>query len=193
MISIDEILIIFEGIHRLRWIPQHAWSPPSASNLEPRPHGRTIGHIWPDNDNRRRIQRQIEHGQRVVVVFDEQPPIITLPIASVPKTPEGSVRTEDSEDGMCSLFIPPLTWLRPADRGRGEAFVGQAGMIASGTSRDALPRVLVEDSLVGTAQPLRFVYQTSPLTIDVLRTTTTWLYAPARPDRSRLPQQKLVA
>lgn len=193
MISIDGILIIFEGIHRLRWIPLHVWSPPLGSTVQPRSTGRVFGHIWPDHDNRRRIQRQIEHGQRVVVVFDEQPPIVTLPSEMVPRVPEGSIKSEGSDHGLCSLFIPPLNWLRSADRGRGEAFVGQAGMIASGNSRDSLPRLLVEDSLVGTAEPLRFVYQTRTLTIDVLRNALSWLYAPERSDRSRIPQEKLVA
>jgi hypothetical protein len=191
MISIDGILIIFEGIHRLRWKPQHAWSPPMAPIVPERPTSRVIGHVWPDQDSRRRIQRQIEHGQRVVVVLDEKPPIITLPSENVPRVPAGSVLSEEPRHGVCSLLIPPLTWLRPPERGRGEAFVGQASMIASGTSRDSLPRLLVEDSLVGTAKPLRFVFQTRPLAIDVLRNTMSWLYEPARPERRQ--QEKLVA
>ncbi len=66
-------------------------------------------------------------------------------------------------------------------------------MIASGTSPESLPRLLVEDSLVGTAEPLRFVYQTRPLTIDVLRNVMSGLYAPAEPDQSAIPRERLVA
>ena len=66
-------------------------------------------------------------------------------------------------------------------------------MIVSGTSPESLPRLLVEDSLVGTAEPLRFVYQTRPLTIDVLRNAMSCLYAPARLDRSAVPGERLVA
>jgi hypothetical protein len=193
MISIDGIFIIFEGIHRLRWKPHHEWSLPTASTVPTRPHSRVIEHVWPDQDSRRRIQRQIEHGQRVVVVFDEKPPKITLASEQVPRVPAGSVLSEEPQDGVCSLFIPPLNWLRPAERGRGEAFVGQSSMIVSGTSHDSLPRLLVEDSLVGTAQPLRFVYQTRPLTIDVLRNTMSRLYTPAPPGRSAVPRERLVA
>jgi hypothetical protein len=144
-----------------------------------------IVNIWPDSRGRRRIQREIEHGQRVIVVLDGKPPTITLPRADAHRVPEGAVRIEGLDPAVCSLSIPPLTWLRPPDRRRGEAFVIRSEMIASATTPDRQLPSLVEDSLIGTPEPLRFVYQTGSLTIDALRSTISSLYADALPDLTR--------
>ena len=83
----------------------------------------------------------------------------------MPQVPVGAVELDGSDNERCLLSVPPLTWLPTVGRRRGEDFIARSGGLGVRTSE---PRLLVEDELLGTREPLRFAFQTAPITIDVL-------------------------
>jgi hypothetical protein len=138
--------------------------------------GWIVGHVWPDKPTQSRIRRQIEHGQKTIVVLDDKPPTVVVPRSSLPRVPTGAVEHSGISGDMRTLSIPPLNWLIPRDRERGEAFACRAARIVDASPQDRLPSSLVEGDLIGTGEPLRFVYCTRPIAIDSLRDVITYLF-----------------
>jgi len=168
MVKLDGVLVIYEGLkHRLRWEHQPGWIPALELIERPRPESRVLSHIWPTHTVQAKIRREIGHGQKAVVVLDGQPPWIELPRAMVPRIPEGAVDVTGSDGDRASLSVQPLTWLAPKDRARGEAFASVAGDLFDETHPPSSPHV--EDELIGTREPLRFVYYRRAMGIDTLR------------------------
>ncbi len=177
MLNLDGVLVIYEGLkHRLRWEQQPGWFAALELTERPRLESRVLGHIWPDHSVQTMIRRAIDHGQKAVVVLDGQSPIIDLPRASVPRIPTGAIDLTGSDDDRASLCIPPLTWLGPKDRARGEAFGSGAEGLFDGQNTPSAP--CVEDDLIGTREPLRFVYDRRPLGIDTLRDVIARVFTP---------------
>ena len=168
MLNLDGVLVIYGGLkHRLRWEHQPGWIPALELIERPRPDGRVLGHIWPDRTVQTMIRREIGHGQKAVVVLDGQSPIIDLPRASVPRIPAGAVDLTGSDSERARLCVPPLAWLGPKDRARGEAFASAAADLFDEPHPPSSPHV--EDDLIGTGESLRFVYYRRAMGIDTLR------------------------
>ncbi|HYN71182.1 MAG TPA: hypothetical protein VES60_01680 [Nakamurella sp.] len=168
MLNLDGVLVIYEGLkHRLRWEHQPGWIPALELIERPRPESRVLGHIWPNRTAAAMIRREIGHGQKAVVVLDGQSPVIDLPRAVVPRIPMGAIDLTESDGARASLCVQPLTWLAPKDRARGEAFASGAEDLFDEPHPPSSPHV--EDDLIGTREPLRFVYYRRALGIDTLR------------------------
>ena len=168
MLNLDGVLVIYEGLkHRLRWEHQPGWIPALELSERPRSESRVLGHIWPNRTAAATIRREIGHGQKAVVVLDGQSPVIDLPRAMVPRIPMGAVDLTGSDGDRASLCVQPLTWLAPKDRARGEAFASGAEDLFDEQHPQSSPHV--EDDLIGTREPLRFVYYRRAMGIDTLR------------------------
>ena len=177
MLNLDGVLVIYEGLkHRLRWEHQPGWIPALELIERPRPESRVLGHIWPNRAVQTMIRREIGHGQKTVVVLDGQSPIIDLPRAMVPRIPTGAIELTGSNDDRASLCVQPLIWLAPKDRARGEAFATGAEDLFDEPHPPSSPQV--EDDLIGTSEPLRFVYYRRPMGIDTLRDVIARVFTP---------------
>ena len=179
MLNLDGVLVIYEGLkHRLRWEHQPGWIPALELSERPRPESRVLGHIWPNRTAAATIRREIGHGQKAVVVLDGQSPVIDLPRAMVPRIPVGAVDLTGSDGDRASLCVQPLTWLAPKDRARGEAFASGAEDLFDEQHPPSSPHV--EDDLIGTREPLRFVYYQRAMGIDTLRETIARVFTAQR-------------
>lgn len=179
VLNVDGALVIFEGIHRLQWRQDwHEQWPADGRCGSPE---RTLSSIWPDKDTGARIRRQIDQHLRVVVVLEDTTPVITLARRRVPSTPSGAIELAGSDSTTCLLSIPPFTWLAERHRRRGEEFVDNAAQHTSPSLGRAVPDLLVEDSLIGTREPVRFIFGTAPLTFGVLRAAIDRLYRSSTP------------
>jgi hypothetical protein len=176
-INVDGVQVIFEGIRRLRWEHQPTWRHQPATLGRPRPAEWMVGSIWPDKTTGARVRRQIENGQRTIVVIDGTTPIATVSREHVPTVPVGAVELDGPDEGIRTLSIPPLTWLSPADRARGEAFSASVSGITCSAFAPGSP-VLVERDLIGTRKALRFVYRAGDISFGELRDSIREMYQP---------------
>ena len=168
MLNLDGVLVIFEGLkHRLRWEHHPGWLPAIEVIERPRPESRVLGHIWPDRTAAGSLRREIGHGQQAVVVLDGQSPVIDLPRTMVPRIPMGAVEVSGCNADRASLRVQPLAWLASRDRARGEAFASGVEELFDEQHPPSSPHV--EDDLIGTREPLRFVYHRRAMGIDTLR------------------------
>lgn len=187
MLDIDGALVIHEGPRRLRWKHEPGSTVVTGAGQQAPQLRRIVDRVWPDCATQRQIRRQIEHGKKVVVVFDDSDPVVMISPECLPTVPAGSVVRENPDCGSVALSIPLFTWLSPADRSRGEAFSAYARSISRRIPGSAQPPVLVEGALVGTGEPLRFVFQTRSMTIDVVRQVIHHLYAVRNPTTMPVP------
>jgi len=179
MLSIDGVHVIFEGARRLRWERRPSWPSPAGAGQQPWPDDLVVGHVWPEQNLQPRLRREIEHGQRTLVVLDGCDPVITLPRSKMPNVPTGAKVLSVCDEGIQTVLIPPFTWLGPADRARGETFLSRANEIVGNVLQQSLrPHHLLEEDLLGTAVPLRFVYREQAFTISELRSLIRRLYWP---------------
>ena len=168
MLNLDGVLVIYEGLkHRLRWEHQPGWIPALELTERPTPEGRVLGHIWPSRAIQATIRREIGHGQKAVVVLDGQSPVIDLPRAMVPRIPVGATEVTGCDGERATLCVQPLSWLAPKDRARGVAFASGAANLLNEPQPPSSPHV--EDDLIGSREPLRFVFYPRPMGIDTLR------------------------
>ena len=175
MLNLDGVLVIFEGLkHRLRWEHQPGWIPALELIERPRPESRVLGHIWPNRAVKATIRRD-RHGQKAVVIHDDHSPDRSA-LNQVPRIPTGAIELTGSDDDRASLCVQPLTWLAPKDRARGEAFASGAEDLFDEQHSPSSPHV--EDDLIGTREPLRFVYYRRPLGIDTLRDVIARVFTP---------------
>lgn len=176
MLNLDGVLVIFEGLtHRLRWDQQPGWLPALEVIERPRPECRVLGHIWPDRTAAATLRREIGHGQKTVVILDGQSPVIDLPRSMVPRIPVGAIDVSAGGGDRASLCVQPLTWLAPRDRARGESFAAGAEELFAEQHPPSSPHV--EDDLIGTREPLRFVYYRRAMGIDTLRDVIARVFA----------------
>ena len=175
MLNLDGVLVIFEGLkHRLRWEQQPGWLPALEVIERPRPECRVLGHIWPNRTAAATLRREIGHGQKAVVILDGQSPVIDLPRTMVPRIPVGAVDVSGRTADRASLRVQPLSWLAPKDRARGEAFASGADELFDDQHPPSSPHV--ENHLIGTREPLRFVYYRRAMGIDTLRDVIARLF-----------------
>ena len=176
MLNLDGVLVIFEGLrHRLRWEHQPDWLPALELIERPRPECRVLGHIWPDRTAATTLRREIGHGQRAVVVLDGQSPVIDLPRSMVPRIPVGAIEVSGCNGDRASLHVQPLTWLPSRDRARGESFAAGAEELFDDQHPPTSPHV--EEDLIGTREPLRFVYYRRAMGLDTLRDVIARVFA----------------
>ena len=175
VLNVDGALVIFEGIHRLQW-RHREWFHRSSADGESVSFERTLSHLWPDRETGARIRRSIDQHQRVVVVLEEKLPVITLARHRVHRIPDGAFELAGSNSTEYLLAIPPFTWLAEKHRRRGEEFTANSKQFGTPSPGGALPDLLVEDSLIGTHEPVRFIYALAPLSFGVLRAAIDRLY-----------------
>jgi hypothetical protein len=180
-LDIDGALVIHEGPRRLRWNHQPGGRASVLAGQNGPPLRRIVDQVWPDPTTQGHIRRQIEHGQKVVVIFDAADPVVTIPAECLPTVPAGAVVRSKSDCGTVDLAVPLFTWLSPADRARGEAFAVHVRSMARRLPVTARPPLLVEGSLVGTGIPLRFVFESRAMTIDLIRQVIAHLYTTRNP------------
>ncbi|WP_420121913.1 hypothetical protein [Nakamurella sp.] len=179
--------MVFEGLARLRW----AAGPWRLAAGDGAGHGTgadpVLDHVWPRRDEIAHHRRRIDHGHRTVVVVDDREPVVTLPLERVPWLPFGAVELDGAGAGVRRLAVPRFSWLRERERTRGEAFL--AGVVAGPRSADraADGAVVVEAALLGTPEPLRFVFTTGELSLARLRLTIEQLFRPQPPVAARPP------
>lgn len=187
-LHIDGVQVVFEGVARLRWAAG-PWRLAAAAGAIggtgcPAP---VLDHVWPRRAEIAHQRRRIDHGHRTVVVVDEREPVVTLPVDRVPRLPFGAVDLGGGGAGARRLAVPRFTWLRERERARGETFL--AGVLAGPRIADrtgACP-VVIEGSLVGTPEPLRFVFTAGELSLARLRVTLEQLFRPQPPVAARPP------
>ena len=115
------------------------------------------------------------------MIFDAADPVVTIPAECLPTVPAGAVVRTKSDCGTVELAVPLFTWLSPADRARGDAFAVHVQSMARRLPATARPPLLVEGSLVGTGVPLRFVFESRAMTIDLIRQVIAHLYTARNP------------
>lgn len=187
-LHIDDVQVVFEGLARLRWVAG-PWrlAAGDGNGGGPMATARTgraapvLDHVWPRRDEIAHHRRRIDHGHRTVVVVDDRDPVVTLPLEQVPWLPFGAVDLGGAGAGARRVAVPRFTWLRDRDRARGETFL--AGVLAGPrvTDRTGSGPVVIEGSLVGTPEPLRFVFTAGELSLARLRLTIEQLFRPQPP------------
>jgi len=160
MLNIEGVFVIYDGGHRLR-VAHHPARPVFFDPAYREVISESVDHLWPSASTGTYLRRQIAHGQKVVVVVDAGD-------AAVPPT---------------GPPVPLFDWLSPADRDRGFDFLSSApGAFAPWPEGSACR---VEESLIGSSEPLRFLVQLCPLGFSALQSALRRLYGAACPQ----PQQ----
>jgi hypothetical protein len=180
---IDGVLVVFEGVARLHWTVgswrlSGCYQAHSDENFRQQP---VLEYVWPRRHEQAYICRQIEHGQKTVVVVDGRRPVVTLPSPRAPHIPFGAVDVGGARTGERRLLIPRFTWLRDRDRSRGDAFLDRITARRLSTSRCGECAVVIERALVGSREPLRFVYCDGDMSLGRLQLTIDHMF------RSDLP------
>jgi hypothetical protein len=113
-----------------------------------------------------------------LVVLDGSAGQLVLEKARVPKVPIGVLDNGLVGPDLRSISVPAFNWLRSAERARGEAFQVRAQMKIQ-TGPDQQRQVIVlEEPLLGSQEPVRFLYSRKPLEVDLLRGVIARLQAP---------------
>jgi hypothetical protein len=178
MINIDDVSVVYEGAHRLTWTRQSSWINPAPFLEHTPPAGGLIGSLWPDKGAQRHICRQIDQGRRTVVIFDGRPPIARISRKGLRHVPAGAVEIDGVDQDVSTLFIPPLNWLSAEHSARGAAFSARVRQVIDRSPRAASSSAIVEDHLIGTQEPLRFIFRQGATTISELRAIFDRLYKP---------------
>lgn len=176
MINLDGVRVVYEGVHRIRWVHAPGWGKLQEGKHLSRLSCTVVGHVWPEMAIQATLRRQIEHGQRTVVVVDGRAPIVELHGDRLPSIPVGAELVEAVKEGHKAIFIPPFTWLSPGSRRRGEAFVSRVSTVEGRPAGQLRTHQFVEEELIGTGEPLRFVYSERALYVSELRQLIRKLY-----------------
>lgn len=175
MLHIDGVQVIFEGVSRLRWAAGswrlHGAGAPAA----------VLDHVWPRRDEIARLRRQIEQGQRTVVVVDGREPVVTLPAQRAPHIPFGAVDLGGAGPAARRLSIPRFSWLRERDRRRGQDFLARITDQRLPTGRHGEGAIVIERGLLGTPEPLRFLFAGREPSLGQLQLTIEHLFRPRPP------------
>ena len=152
--TVDGVLVVHEGARRLRWAHELEGSPAPINVREWQ-----IASLWPDQHTRAAIQARLDRGQPVLVILDDEPPLVEFPAEFVPRVPDGVVLADEDRDaGMVTLGLPVLDWLPPTERARGLAFAEEARSILARTSRFLRPPLILEEQAIVARQPLVFAH-----------------------------------
>lgn len=151
--TIDGVLVVQEGAARLRWRHEPHGTPPLHAD------DWVIGELWPSGAARASVLDRIACREPVLVVLDNESPVVVLPTENVPVIPSGAM-IHNTDDDLITLSVPALNWLEPAARQRGHAFAATARALISQTPRFLLPPVLTETSDAGKHSSLKFVHTT---------------------------------
>lgn len=184
-LHIDGVHVVFEGLARLRWAAG-PWRLAAGGGVgdgavaEP-----VLDHVWPRRDEIAHHRRRIDHGHRTVVVVDDREPVITLPLDRVPWLPFGAIELGGAGTGVRRLAVPRFSWLRERERRRGEDFLAGAAAGPRSVDRAVDCAVIIEAALVGTPEPLRFVFAAGELSLGRLRLTIEQLFRPRPPVAAR--------
>ena len=152
--TVDGVLVVHEGARRLRWAHELEGSPAPVNVREWQ-----VAGLWPDQGTRTAIQARLDRGQPVLVILDDEPPLVEFPAEFVPRVPDGVVLAdEDRGAGMVTLGLPVLDWLPPTERARGLAFAEEARNILDRTSRFLRPPLILEEQAILARRPLVFAH-----------------------------------
>ncbi len=176
---IDGVHVIFEGLPRLRWAAGpwrlHGAGAPAA----------VLDHVWPRRDELVHVRRQIDHGQRTVVVVDDRVSVVTLPLGRAPFVPFGALDVGGAGAGERRLSIPRFGWLRDRERTRGENFLARIADQQLPTGRYGEGAIVIERGLLGTGEPLRFVFAGYEMSLGQLQLTIEHMFRPQPPVGAR--------
>lgn len=176
---IDGTWVINEDDRRLRWEHERQGHP-SPRLIEQW----VIGDLWPSRATRAYIRRQLDLGQRALIILQQEEFSVVLPREHVPSVPIGVTVTDDDPEGdLLTMTVPALNWLTHSLRARGLTFIRQARQIAEGTPSAFLPPLLIENELIGSKESVRFAYQTGSthsLRLPFVMDTISAIFAPPR-------------
>jgi hypothetical protein len=162
---VDGVHIVFEGVARLRWAAGPWMLNETAS------HQAVLESVWPGRDLQVYLRRQIEHGQKTLVIVDDREPILRLPLQRAPRVPFGVVDLGGDRWGERCLLIPRFNWLSDRDRLRGESFLDHFKSHRLRSGRRAECDVGIERGLVGTREPVRFVFVEQEMSLRQIQRT----------------------
>lgn len=152
--TVNGVLVVHEGARRLRWAHELEGSPAPINVREWQ-----LASLWPDQDARAAIQARLDRGEPVLVILDDEPPLVEFPAEFVPRIPDGVVLADENLDtGMVTLGLPVLDWLPPAERTRGLAFTEEARRFVGRTPRFLRPPLILEEQAIVARQPLVFAH-----------------------------------
>jgi len=177
MIYIDKVPVIFEGTPRLRWERVPRAGVPWTWPMGPDPVETVLGGVWPDNRDLVTIRRLALTRGRLVIVLDGSRESISVHRHRVPRVPDEVRVTENPDTGRLLLEVHHLSWLPVAtDRVRGMAFRAEAMRATEQYSGSGSPPIMLEDDLLKSTEPLRFLYRRGNINITDLRTNISCLY-----------------
>ncbi len=182
--DIDGAHVIFEGLARLHWVPG-PWrlqNPGAGDGAR----AAVLSHVWPRREELAGLRRQIEHGRRTVVVIDGREPVLTLTRSRVPHVPFGAVDVGGAPADSCRLSIPRFNWLGDRNRMRGVDFLSRVTGRQLPVGRYGECAIVIERGLLGTPEPLRFVFVEREMALGQLQLTIAHMFSTpplaARPD-----------
>lgn len=189
MLNIEGVFVIYDGGHRVRLAHRPA-RPVLFDPLNRESISETTDHLWPSPSTGTYLRRQIAHGQKVVVVV-EADDVAVMPTgeSSLLRSPAAAVSSRRHQERGPALTVPLFDWLSPGDRARGISFV--AGTRHAPAPRSAGSRCLIEESLIGTGEPLRFLVQFSALGFGSLQSVIRQLYQAPLPLPQGVPDPEL--
>lgn len=153
--TVDGVLVVHEGARRLRWAHEMEGSPAPINVRE-----WTIAGLWPDRDTQAAIRTRLDRGEPVLVVLDDEPPLVEFPCEFVPRVPDGVLLADEDRDaGMVTLGLPVLDWLSPTERARGLTFADEARRLLDRTPRFLRPPMILEEQAIAARQPLVFAHR----------------------------------
>ncbi len=178
---INGVLIIREGARRLRWHHEiHHQPPPQRAEQW------IIGDIWPDATASAQVHQRLRNSEPILVVFDHEPPQVTLPVENIPRIPRGAT-VHHADDNIITVSIPTLDWLRKPERDRGQAFAATAQATIAGTPRTLLPPLLTEHWNSPQPNALRFAHTTGASSTIRYIEVINHLFGTATPTSNRSP------
>ncbi|WP_395728637.1 hypothetical protein [Nakamurella sp.] len=192
MIKVDDVAVVFEGTRRLRWA-----TPTGLSTTPPRCRDQRdqrdpiVLRLWPDVGAGSELRLWVRSCGRTLVVFEGFDRPVAVPGHRRLVLPAGVVEHTDRtpEVGRVHdrlLSVRPFTWLPAEHRSRGSDFLAQAGAIDSGVHPGLPgPVVVVEEDLIGTSCPVRFLFSRRPLGLGEFREVIARLYRPKEVGRER--------
>ena len=147
---IDGVHVVRDNAERLQWQHQMLGHPPPLVVKD-----WVVGGLWPDAVARARVLRVLEAGAPLLVVLEQTPAPVVLPVEHVRQVPDG-VTVTDTSDGILTMTVPELEWLPEAERRRGEEFAEDARGRLAAESPLRRSAMVLEDGAAGS-RPTRFV------------------------------------
>jgi hypothetical protein len=180
MICLDDVTVVFDGTNRLRWR-----SLPVATGADRCDAPLTLIGVWPDPATAAAMRLRVRLGWPTLVVLnpDDRPVLLPHHRVAAPADRPGLVELTveakpDGPDRQRQLEVIPMSWMSPRDRQRGKRFLDATHALRATFNRGMLP-VIIEDDLLGSAEPLRFACVRGKLAIDQLERLIERIYRPS--------------